>query len=170
MNTMLKKISSVFLAVLLIVGYIRTEAYAYKYNGYTISTPLSIPIYCSSTTYANKINTYARKWNQCPEVYLYVGNSATAYISSTVSSVSNGYYAITYNYTDDNHGIIFYNSWVNASNALKNEIIVHEFGHALGLAHTQTSNYSISVMRASGYDGRSAVPLADDKAGIAAKY
>ena len=43
--------------------------------------------------------------------------------------------------------------------------MVHEFGHQLGLAHTQTANNKKSVMRALGFNNK-AYPLSDGKNGI----
>ncbi|MFP7394173.1 matrixin family metalloprotease [Niallia circulans] len=45
------------------------------------------------------------------------------------------------------------------------ETAVHEFGHTIGLDHTQKSNESKSVMRAKGFNDK-AYPLSDDKAGL----
>ncbi len=65
--------------------------------------------------------------------------------------------------------IVFYSLWQTATDVKKNETIVHEFGHAVGLAHTQAGNESISVMREYGFNEK-AYPLSDDKAGITAIY
>ena len=96
-------------------------------------------------------------------------NSAIAYISCSVTSASNGTYGVTYHYGNDSHGILFYNAWLTTNTSYQNKTIVHEFGHALGLAHTDSGNESISVMRATGFNLK-AYPLSDDYSGISALY
>ena len=51
----------------------------------------------------------------------------------------------------------------------KNETIVHEVGHALGLAHCASAYNSISVMRATGFNDVAA-PLMYDGYSIAKLY
>ena len=65
--------------------------------------------------------------------------------------------------------LTYYKTFKNASSIVQQETVVHEFGHALGLGHTQTSNESKSVMRALGFN-KKAYPLSDDINGIKAKY
>ena len=164
-----KYILSILLLLVFIFSVILQPAYAYVTNGYHISTPSSVGIYCNNATYSNTIYTYAKKWNQCSELHLYESSTSVAKIHASVSSTSNGYYAITYNYGNDNHSIVFYALWQTSSDSIKNETVVHEFGHALGLAHTQSSNDNISVMRQYGFNNK-AYPLLDDKNGISFIY
>jgi predicted Zn-dependent protease len=65
--------------------------------------------------------------------------------------------------------IMVYKKWFELNEIQERETIVHEVGHALGLAHTQKANDSISVMRQYGFNNKD-YPLSDDKAGIAARY
>lgn len=53
----------------------------------------------------------------------------------------------------------------NLKEFIAKETAVHEFGHTIGLDHTQKSNESKSVMRAKGFNDK-AYPLSDDKAGL----
>ena len=72
-------------------------------------------------------------------------------------------------YGNNSHTITFHASFQNKSNAQKQETIVHEVGHALGLAHCQSAKNTISVMRASGFNNK-AYPLSDDYQGIGYIY
>lgn len=142
---------------------------AYVFNGYPVSQPTSVGFSCNNAAYESKINTYAKQWNQCSELYLYPTTSAGAIVHSSVSAESSGSYATTYYYGNDNKSIVFFQSWQTASESIKNETVVHEFGHAVGLSHTQSVNDSNAVMREYGFNNK-AYPLSDDKAGIAALY
>lgn len=164
-----KSVLSTLLLLILIFSIFIQPVYAYVTNGYHISTPGSVGIYCNNATYSNKIYTYAKKWNQCSELYLYESSTSVAKIHASVSGTSNGNYAVTYHHGNDDHSIVFYASWQSASDSIKNETVVHEFGHALGLAHTQSQNNNISVMRQYGFNYK-AYPLSDDKAGISYIY
>ncbi len=143
-------------------------ALAYNTNGYKISSPGSVSFSVSNATYSSKIETYAKKWNQCSELYLY-STSGYVMINAGVSGEDTGNYGTTYHYGNDSHSVMFYALWQSTTDNKKNETVVHEFGHALGLGHTQTANESISVMRALGFNGK-AYPLADDIRGISAIY
>lgn len=165
----MKRCLAIFLFAIILCGALSSNASAYVKNGYVLSSPTYVGIYSYNTTYASKIYTYAKKCNQCPELYLYESNSAVATITAELSSADNGTYGVTYHYGNDTHSIVFYSLWQTATDVKKNETIVHEFGHAVGLAHTQAGNESISVMREYGFNEK-AYPLSDDKAGITAIY
>jgi len=81
----------------------------------------------------------------------YLNKDTTAYASATKSGTT--------------RTIGFFKSFSKLSNTKKKETVVHEFGHQLGLAHTQTANDKKSVMRALGFNNK-AYPLSDDKNGI----
>lgn len=84
-------------------------------------------------------------------------------------NVDNGTYATCYHNSNDSHTITYYNAFTKATSVERNETIVHEVGHALGLAHCQAGDESISVMRATGFNYK-AYPLSDDISGISAIY
>lgn len=170
----LKKQKYSMLLFLFFIGLVFTNsiiANAYVKNSYPLTSPSSTGVYCSSTKYSSQIISYAKKWN-IPNsgLYLYNTNNINgAIIKVSISTAENGLYGVCNNYSKDNKSIVFYKIWQNASELVKNETIVHEFGHAVGLSHTQPSNNSISVMRELGFNGKP-YPLSDDKKGIAAIY
>ena len=82
-------------------------------------------------------------------------------------SLDNGTYATTFLRSGANKDIIIYKSFKSLSTVRKNETIVHEAGHALGLGHSDKT--TTSVMRATGFNDK-AYPLSDDIAGIKALY
>lgn len=167
----MKKINIIILSFVLVCVFIpRVVAHAYVLaDRPPVTNPLDVGIYCSNETDASQIYTYAKKWNQCPEIYVHETNTVVATIHASVTSNDSGAYAITYSYSSDNHSIVFYHAWQIASESVQNETIVHEVGHALGLAHTQPINDENSVMREYGFNNK-AYPLSDDKEGIAALY
>lgn len=85
-------------------------------------------------------------------------------------SADNDAYAVTYVLGASDKDIMVYKPINNLTTVQKNETIVHEMGHALGLNHiTLAQNQSTSVMRPYGFNNK-AYPLADDIAGINAMY
>lgn len=160
-----------FICSFLLVFYGGTQAQAYVRNGYVLSNPGNVKYGISNTagTYTSIITTYASKWDSyCPEISMSMGTAENIYFYGDLS-VINGTYAVTYHSSNDSHVITLYASFTTATSAQKNETIVHEVGHALGLAHCQESKNEKSVMRESGFNGK-AYPLSDDKEGISAIY
>nr|WP_297939468.1 matrixin family metalloprotease [uncultured Lachnoclostridium sp.] len=152
-----------------------TTAKAYTLNGYKFSSPNSISYYVDSSLSSYSVNTYLKKWKRAYSSFGFTNaltySSANIYFTS-FSSVDNGTYGVTYHNQNgaEKHMIIFYKAFFDASSSVRNETIVHECGHALGLAHPSAPvNMSAAVMRATGFNGK-AYPLSDDISGINALY
>ncbi|EGO8312543.1 matrixin family metalloprotease [Enterococcus faecalis] len=86
-----------------------------------------------------------------------------------VVNTDNGNYGVCYYNTTTQSDIRYYRAFINAGTSVRNETVVHEVGHAIGLSHTQSSNNAKAVMRALGFNNK-AYPLSDDKAGMNKKY
>lgn len=152
-------------------GVSDANAYAYVEKGCKLSDPKNINfgINASAGRYANIIPPYAKTWGtHCSEIGFSSSASQNVFFSAS-TDVDNGTYAVTYHASTDCHSITFYKSFETATAAEKNETIVHEMGHVLGLDHCQESKKKISVMRATGFNGK-AYPLSDDISGISAIY
>lgn len=170
---MKKRFFSLLLCFIIIACIIPLKANAYQYNGYVLSNPSNVKytIGVLAMMYNSNINTCVPTWSSyCSEIGVSsVGvGSENVYFHSEYT-VDNGTYAVCYHTSNDYHSITFYASFSGASTIIKNETIVHEFGHVLGLAHCETSKNSISVMRETGFNGK-AYPLSDDIAGITNLY
>ncbi len=169
----LKMLLAVVLCLVIVFysGYGAT-AYAYVYNGWELSNPSNVKykIGSSAAQYTSSIMTYSEIWESyCDEVNIsYVSSDENIYFYGNIS-VDNDTYATTYHNSNDYHAITFYKDFLNTTTVEKNEIIVHEVGHALGLAHCQAANNGISVMRALGFNNKP-YPLSDDINGISNLY
>lgn len=155
---------------------------AYVLNGWKMTSPKNINVYIAQAyegNYKDKIITYTKKWSAYKESpFSFKGFSRytqscndkkNRIIFAKNSAVSNGTYAISYNEGKTKTRIILYKDFFNTSTANKNETIVHEVGHCVGLGHCQSSKNSSSVMREQGFNGK-AYPLSDDKNGIKKLY
>lgn len=74
-------------------------------------------------------------------------DSNSAKIKVSYSNTDSGTYATAYKGNSN----IFYKPFNTLSTTRKKETAVHEFGHTIGLDHTQKSNESKSVRRAKGF-------------------
>ena len=163
-----KKIAGIVLTICLLFFNVSVYS-AYVKNGYSFSNPKNIVYEVSSTIgqYGGILCTYTEKWEgeygETELVFNY-GTEDNIYLYGNLS-YDNGKYAVTYHTSDDHHSITFYKSFLNATELQKKEVIVHEVGHTLGLAHCQTSRESYSVMRTLGFNGKP-YPLEDDIDGI----
>lgn len=172
MNVKIKKILSLLLCVVAFIYSGRADVYAYQYNGYKLTNPSSVKylIGTSVRQYSTMLRIYTETWETyCDEITVTnVSSNENIYFYGNVT-VDNGTYAVTTHTRDDYHVITFYKAFADTTSAYKYETIVHEVGHALGLAHCEEGKESISVMRALGFNNK-AYPLADDISGIANLY
>lgn len=171
---MFKRKSKILISTLLCITYFvssQVQINAYVKKGFSLSNPGNIKYAVSTTAsqYINQIMKYATTWDTyCPEIGMSMGTGENIYFYGN-TSVFNEAYATTSHSNSNYHVITFYNYFASASFSEQNEIIVHEVGHALGLAHCEDSKKSISVMRATGFNGK-AYPLSDDREGISDIY
>lgn len=157
----------------LVMGFqMKGNIIAYKYNGYKLSNPDNVKIYTSTTAgaWTQTIQNYAKKWNNCSEITVKIGSLDDCNVVLNGNyTVDNGTYGVTSHISDNKHSITFYKAFATTSSINQKETVVHEMGHALGLAHCQSSKVQKSVMRATGFNEK-AKPLSDDISGISNLY
>jgi len=157
--------------VLLVMGIFSfsSKANAYVLNSQDVGYTCQYQNLSSGSGYTTHLNK-ATAWNYSG-AKVYVKSSSSGYINiyQGVVNTDNGNYGVCYYNNSRQSDIRYYRAFINASSAVRNETVIHEVGHALGLSHTQAANNSKAVMRATGFNNK-AYPLADDKAGMNAKY
>lgn len=168
-------ILAAFLVVVFSVSLMPTlSVQAYRLNGYAYPGSMkgSISLYINPglESIYGSVDSFTRQWAGqrgigFSRIYDWYGTG----LSQTYVDTNNGTYGVCYYTSTTFKEIAYHRTFRNASNSEKAETIVHEVGHALGLSHTQPGNNSISVMRATEFNGK-AYPLSDDIAGISAIY
>ena len=147
------------------------ETNAYEFNDYKLDNPDDIRFSVSTIAmqfYPLFVNGLDAWENYCSQIGVSNVSGNNIYFYSE-TSVDNETYAVCRHYDDNTHRITVYKSFMELSAVNRNETIVHEIGHALGLAHCETSKNNVSVMRETGFNGK-AYPLSDDIQGINALY
>lgn len=151
------------LSVSIISSSQKVEAYVLNNQYVPISADYSI-----TGSYGSDMVAGTNSWNYSGRKVALIQGSGLN-IKEGVSNTDNGTYGVTYYLTQRMSTITYYSAWLNTTALKRLETVTHEVGHALGLSHTQSANNTISVMRATGFNGK-AYPLSDDKSGMEAKY
>ena len=167
-----RKILGATLTAIVLLSSNFAEAKAYILNGKKLRNASCATYYCASnlSQISSVVSIYTNKWNNCSQV-----NLSQTYGSSDITLegdlyTDTGVYANTsVNFDTQTSHVTFYQRFLSATYSNQSEIVVHEVGHALGLAHCASSDVKKSVMREYGFNGK-AYPLSDDKAGIATLY
>lgn len=165
------RIGVVLIIVSLTLSVTCSNGYAYVLaNGWNFPSGQNIGVYIESELSDVTIKSNVNKWET------YTGRISCDFnaISGQVKFLDNrthdnDAYAVTFLQSARKKNIVLYKPFKSLNTTRKNETIVHEMGHALGLDHCQTSKNSISVMRAVGFNDK-AYPLSDDIAGIKKLY
>lgn len=169
---MKKKACFIILNFVVLFCLLYTKVSASEFNGWVLSTPNNVKLKISSTCtqFSESILESAKTWvENCPEIGgMQIEPNENIYFYGELN-VDNGSYAVAYHNRNDYHSITVYSSFSSLASTEKRETIVHEVGHALGLAHCEKEYNSESVMRAKGFNQK-AYPLKHDIKNIAKLY
>lgn len=168
----IRKLICYLCVIMLMLCYPSIEVDAFQLNKWKLSEPTNIRCYVATNTqgYISGIYSFASIWSAyCKEVkFVSVASQGNITIEGNFN-VNNGTYAVCKHNSNDSHTITLYYYYTTASSVEQRETIVHEVGHALGLAHCETENNENSVMRAKGFNNKP-YPLSDDREGITYLY
>jgi hypothetical protein len=155
------------------------SAYDLKVESYNKSTVKQLRWYVDSTMTKKNYGSYATigslGWNSSPyiEAISSIDREASAQLRFYSSNTDKGdIVATNTNYKDVSGKTTKYSkiyTWAgfaSLSSIEKNETMVHEVGHSLGLNH---EDVKFSIMISEGFIGRT-TPTTDDFSGIRAKY
>ena len=168
----IRKVLVVFFMSSLLTFCFSESIYAYQFNSYVLSNPDNIQysINASVGPFITDIGNFVEIWaGFCPETHFTDVSYGGQIVICGDLNTSTGYYAVCYHQNNDSHTITIYQLYTSLDSVEQHETIVHEVGHALGLAHCQAIYNSVSVMRANGFNDVPH-PLSDDIAGIATLY
>ncbi|GAA0123158.1 MAG: matrixin family metalloprotease [Clostridium argentinense] len=169
------RFKKVAVAALTIIGLMGNSlaTHAYVHNNYPFSSVGSLKFYAASDLnydFTSIMEEYTKKWNGIAGVRLSRTNDpSSCNIYQSFYNSDNGTYGVCDPVTSGYKKITYYRSFLGTTTSNRQETVVHEVGHALGLAHTQKSNDSIAVMRQYGFNGK-AYLLSDDINGLNALY
>ncbi len=159
---------AMILAMMLFTSTVSTSNAYILEPGWKLLVHDNIGVYISSDLSDVTIKSNVNKWNTYTGRVSFLYSAISAQIKFMDNrSLDNGTYATTFLRSGANKDIIIYKSFKSLSTVRKNETIVHETGHALGLGHSDKT--TTAVMRATGFNDK-AYPLSDDIAGIKALY
>lgn len=171
-----KRKVEIFVSILLSIMtlmMLNTPVQAYNTNNYAFPNALrgSLRYYIyNDASGIYNIGYHTQRWNGYSGIYLSSTSSpSSAHIIFDITNSDSGNFGVTYCNSNTSKTVIFYRAFINATSSQRNETIVHEVGHTLGLAHTQPQNNLNAVMRATGFNNK-AYPLTDDIAGLRSLY